>query len=71
MKVPFCDFTQKLSKCLSKWIKVDKWDYFIKTNPHRNKKFLFVYGSYESLERLEVKIGKAPFFKVRTGKITM
>ena len=31
IKVPFFDFIQKMSqapsKCLSKWIKVDKWDY--------------------------------------------
>ena len=36
MKVLFCDFIQNLSqapsKCLSKWIKVDKWDYHISAN---------------------------------------
>ena len=30
--------------------------------PHRNQKNIFVWGSYESLERLKGKIGEAPFF---------
>ena len=63
--------SQALSKCLSKWIKVDKWDYF-KSPSHELKKNIFVLGSYESLERLEGKTGEAPFFlKVQSGKITV
>ena len=46
MKVPFCDFIQNLSqapsKCLSKWIKVDKWDYF--KNPSQELKISFCLG---------------------------
>ena len=34
-------------------------------------KILFVQGFYVSLERLEGKIGEAPFFKVQSGKITV
>ena len=50
-----------LSKCLSKCIKVEKWDYL--KNPLRRLENLFVQGSYESLERLEGKTGEGPFFK--------
>ena len=35
------------------------------------KKSFSIKGSYESLERLEGKIGAAPFFKVQPGKITV
>ena len=46
MKVPFCDFIQNLSqgpsKCLSKWIKVDKLDYF--NNPSQELKISFCLG---------------------------
>ena len=44
--MPFCDFIQNLSqapsKCLSKWRKVDKWDYF--TNPSQEFKNSFCLG---------------------------
>ena len=45
-KVPFRDFiqnmSQALSKCLSKWIKVDKWDYL--KNPSHELKNYFCLG---------------------------
>ena len=63
-KVPFRNFiqnmSQALSKCLSKWIKVDEWDYL--KDPLRELKKYFYLGSYESLKRLEGKIGEGPFF---------
>ena len=36
-----------------------------------NEKYLFVLGSYKSLERLKYKIGEAPLFKVQSVKITV
>ena len=75
MKVPFCDFIQNLSrapsKWLSKWIKVDEWDYFKNTLQELNFFFYGGGGAYESLERLKGKIGEASFFKVQSGKITL
>ena len=45
-KVPFRDFIQNMSqapsKCLSKWIKVDKWDYL--KNPSHKLKNYFCLG---------------------------
>ena len=38
-----------LSKCLSKWIKVDKWNQ-LKNPSHKLKEKLFVYAFYESLQ---------------------
>ena len=38
---------------------------------HRISKILFALGANEFLAMLEVKIGEAPFFKVRSGKITV
>ena len=44
--LPFCDFiqnlSQALSKCLSKWIKVNKWDYF--KSPSQELEFSFCLG---------------------------
>ena len=46
LKVLFCDFIHNLSqapsKCLFKWIKVDKWDYF--KNPSQEFKKSFCSG---------------------------
>ena len=64
MKVPFMDFiknmSQALSMCLSKSIKVDKWNY-LKNSLSELKKH-FVKGSYESLEKLEGKNWRGPNF---------
>ena len=54
---------------LSKLTKLDKWDYF--KNPFVELKNSFCLQFYESLKRLEAKIGKVPFFKVQQGKITV
>ena len=44
--MPLCDIIQNVSqapfKCLSKWIKVDKWDYF--ANPSQEFKNYFCWG---------------------------
>ena len=68
MKVPFCDFIQNLSqapsKWLSKWIKVDEWDYF--KNTLQELKI-----SFYVLVPMKGKIGEASFFKVQPGKITV
>ena len=73
MKVPFSDFihdmSQAPSKVLSKWIKVDKWDYL--KYPSEEFDNSFCEGSYESLQRLEGKNRKVPFFKVQSGKIAV
>ena len=45
-------------------IQVDRWDYF--KNSPTGFFFSFVQGFYESVERLEGKIGEAPFFKDST-----
>ena len=53
-------------------IQVDKSGYmglFQKSLTAIKNFFLFV--CYECLERLEGKIGEAPFFKVQPGKITV
>jgi hypothetical protein len=43
--VPFWDFIQNVSqapsKCLSKWIKVDEWDYL--KNPSQEFKKIFLF----------------------------
>ena len=39
--------------------------------PHRISKILFALGADEFLAMLEGKIREAPFFKVRSGKITV
>ena len=39
--------------------------------PHRTSKILFAFGADEFLAMLKHKIKEAPFFKVRSGKITV
>ena len=39
--------------------------------PHRISKIFFALGADEFLAMLEGKIREAPFFKVRSGKITV
>ena len=62
MIVSLCDFIQNMSqapsKCLSKWIKMDKWDYLKKPSEELKKP----WASYESLEGLECWIGSWYFF---------
>ena len=58
--------------CPSAYPRGKKWiNGIISKIPHTNEKILFVYGSFESLERLEGKIGEAPFYKVQFGKVTV
>ena len=56
-KVPFRDFIQNMSqapsKCLSKWIKVDKWDYLKGIKNYFCLGFLWLEG----------KTREGPFFK--------
>ena len=48
---------------------MDKWDYL--KNLLLELESLFIYGSYESLERLEGKTKEGPFFKVQSNRITV
>ena len=68
MKVPFSDFihdmSQAPSKGLSKWINGKYLKY-------PSEEFENPMSSYESLQRLEGKNRKVPFFKVQSGKIAV
>ena len=70
MKVPSIDFIQKMSQAPSKCLS-EKINWIISRIPHRISKFLFIYGFYEFLAILEVKIREAPFLKVQSDKITV
>ena len=67
-KVPFRQFTQivsqALSKCLSKRIKGDKWDYLKITS--QELKNIFVWGSY-----MIGKTRESPLFKIQSGRSTL
>ena len=65
----FSDFIQTLSlalsKCLSKWIKLDKWD------PLQELKFFFCLGLLWIPRKTKAKLERPHFFKVQPGKITV
>ena len=58
-----CSMSQALSKCLSKWIKVDKWNYL--KNP------LWELKKYFCLGFLEGKLERAHFLKLRFDRMTV
>ena len=64
MKAPFSDFIQNLSqapsKCLSNWIKVDKWDYF--KNPSQELKIYFCLGFLWIPRKTERQNWRGPIF---------
>jgi hypothetical protein len=60
----------RLRPALSKY-ESERINWIISRIPDRILKILFVYGSFEFLAMLEGKIGKAPCFKVQSGKITV
>ena len=66
--MPLSDFirnmSQALSKCKSRWIKVDKWDYFKNASQELKNSFCFY-------EKLKAKLERPHFFKVQSGKITV
>jgi hypothetical protein len=64
-KVPFWQFFRKGPR----WPCPDSGAFM--NIPHRNSKIIFALGADEFLVMLEGKIREAPYFKVRSGKITV
>ena len=62
MKGQLSEFIKNMSKCLNKWIKVDKLNYF-KINQNIWK-IIFILDFYQYIKSLEGKIRKCIFFDV-------
>ena len=58
---------QAPSKCLNKWIKVDKLDYL--KNDHTIWKIIIILGSNENLGRLEAKLESAYSFMLKYSRL--